>query len=218
MQNFYIVGTVSKAETLCELLEEPEKLACCDFIELRFDEFMNKQECLDLCRKLRQHRKILLTIRTCREGGTWTIDDNERYALFKYFENDVDAIDIELKSRLFAERSRKDFSTDLLIIGSFHNYETTPADEEISTLIDLGKRWPVDIVKLAVMTTTDDQIERLKGFLTHQNICLIGMGDQGLQTRTGFPKLGSRLTYGFLDQSAAPGQVSAADLRKLLSE
>lgn len=38
------------------------------------------------------------------------------------------------------------------------------------------------------------------------------MGPQGEATRTLFPPLGSVLTYGYLDEAAAPGQPSAADL------
>lgn len=215
-KSFEIVGTVSKVDTLFELLKTPEKLSGCDVIELRFDQYMQKDECIELCKKLRAHKKILLTIRTDREGGTWDISDDERYQLFKDFEDYVDMIDIELKSELFANHCRSDFSNKIQVIGSFHNYEITPENNEISCLIQSAKDWNIDITKLAVFSNSEDDVERLAEFLESDNICLIGMGEYGVKTRTEFPLKGSCLTYGYLDDSAAPGQLSALQLSETL--
>lgn len=214
--NFKIVGTVSKVDTLFDLLETPEKLDGCDVIELRFDEYMDKNECLSLCKKLRQYKQVLLTIRTDREGGTWTINDDDRYELFKFFEGDVDMLDIELESELFAKYNRHDFSDQLTIISSFHDYENTPENAVIAEFIQKGKKWGVDIVKLALYTNSEEDVNRLKSFLNNDSICLIGMGDLGAKTRTEFTKKGSCLTYGYLDESAAPGQLSAKELSDIL--
>jgi 3-dehydroquinate dehydratase I len=216
MSLFKIVGTVSKTETLFELLKTPEKLADCDVIELRFDEYMNKEKCLELCKNLRKHKEILLTIRTIREGGTWDISDDERYKLFSYFEKDVDLIDLELKSELIKNYSREKFNSKLSVIGSFHDYEQTPSDCEIQKLIQAGRQWGFDIIKLAVFTKTKEDVTRIEKFLMEPDICLIGMGPEGVKTRTEFPLKGSLLTYGYLDQSAAPGQLSASQLKALL--
>ena len=195
--DFRIVGTVSSSNTLVELLKIPEKLDCCDVVELRFDQYMDKTECLDLCKELRKHTQILLTIRTAREGGTWEIDDEDRFRLFEFFAPYVDMIDIELKSPLFANHKRTDFLKDIQVVTSFHNYETTPSSKEIDTLIKAGERWGADIVKLAVFTNTEKDVETLRPFLNRKGICLIGMGDKGLVTRLSFPKEGSLLTYGY---------------------
>jgi len=47
---------------------------------------------------------------------------------------------------------------------------------------------------------------------------VIGMGEAWKQTRLSFPKLGSCLTYGYLDKPTAPGQESAAELVRQLRE
>lgn len=216
-KNFKIVGTVSSSNTLNELLSSPEKLDCCDVVELRFDQFMDKDECLELCKKLRKHTQVLLTIRTSLEGGTWEIDDEERFKLFQFFALDVDMIDVELKSPLFASHKRSDFPKSIQLVASFHNYEETPSSNEISQLIQKGKDWGADIVKLAVFTHSEKDVEVLRPFLATGEICLIGMGEKGLVTRLSFPKQGSMLTYGYLDDSAAPGQVSAQELSDHLS-
>ncbi|NQZ56528.1 MAG: type I 3-dehydroquinate dehydratase [Lentisphaeraceae bacterium] len=216
MNSFHIVGTVSKTSTLNDMLQQVEKLEVCDIIELRFDETMNFHECLTLCQKLRLHKKILLTIRTSREGGTWDICDNERYELFARFAPHVDYIDIELKSELFAKYSRQDFPDTLKVIGSFHDYDNTPANEDIAKLILSGRQWNLDIIKLACFTKTAEDYTRLESFLTEKNICLIGMGEVGVKTRSEFPLKGSVFTYGYLDECAAPGQLSARQLHTIL--
>ena len=214
--DYQIVGTVSAAATLKDLLNSPEKLQVCDLVELRFDEHMNSEECLDLCKQLREHTKVLLTIRTNREGGTWDIEDEKRFKLFQFFANDVDMIDLELKSELFKNHSRSEFPEKLTVISSFHDYEKTPSGDEIQKLIDSGKSWGADIVKLAVTSSTEQDIDLLESFLKQGGLCLIAMGDLGSVTRSKFPLKGSLLTYGYLDESAAPGQFSAEELNKLL--
>ena len=213
---FRIVGTVSHTNTLKALLEKPEELECCDAVELRFDESMNKDQCLELCKGIRLQKQVLLTIRTNREGGTWDISDKERFELFQFFAPHVDMIDIELKSELLADRKRSDFPSNIEVITSFHNYDSTPPKEEIAALISSGKAWGADIVKLALFTHNAKDVETLKSFLSEKNICLIGMGSEGVVTRTEFPLEGSVLTYGYLDNSAAPGQISAKELNSLL--
>jgi 3-dehydroquinate dehydratase len=42
------------------------------------------------------------------------------------------------------------------------------------------------------------------------------MGPEGHATRAEFARLGSVLTYGYIDEAAAPGQPSAADLKQQL--
>jgi 3-dehydroquinate dehydratase len=42
------------------------------------------------------------------------------------------------------------------------------------------------------------------------------MGPAYAQTRVRYPKLGSCLTYGYLDKATAPGQFSAAELTRRL--
>nr|URC24566.1 major capsid protein [Myoviridae environmental samples] len=49
-------------------------------------------------------------------------------------------------------------------------------------------------------------------------LCVIGMGALAQKTRVAFSTQGSCLTYGFLDASTAPGQMSAAELTTRLRE
>jgi 3-dehydroquinate dehydratase-1 len=43
-------------------------------------------------------------------------------------------------------------------------------------------------------------------------LALVAMGAMGTSLRSYLPCVGSRLTYGFIDSPAAPGQIAARDL------
>ena len=216
---FFIVGTISSLDTLRDLAEQPDKLDGCDVVELRFDEYMDMQEAKDLASQVSQHRPILITIRTSKEGGTWQIDDAHRFDLFKEFFGIAKYADIELKSLLFKYQKRSDFPDDMTVITSFHDYDKMPSQKDLQDLIDQGQAWGADIVKLALYCNEASDRAILESTLkanADQDLALMGMGPEGLETRFTLPPLGSKFTYGFLDKPAAPGQPSCAALAKKL--
>ena len=65
------------------------------------------------------------------------------------------------------------------------------------------------------MARSEADLETLRTLLLSDwqtPLCVIGMGDLGASTRISFAKMGSCLTYGYLDRPMAPGQISAAAL------
>jgi 3-dehydroquinate dehydratase I len=219
MNSFFIVGTISSLDTLRDLAQNPSKLEGCDVVELRFDEHMELSDAKKLAKEVSQHRPILITIRTNKEGGTWQIDDAHRFEFFKEFSDIATYVDIELKSDLFKYQKRSDFSKDMTVIASFHNYKECPSESEMADLIKQGEDWGVDIVKLAVYCNEEADRRTLEEVLkSHPNssLALMGMGPEGLETRFTLPKLGSKFTYGFLDKPAAPGQPSCMALAQKL--
>ena len=219
MNSFFIVGTISSLQTLLDLNDNPSKLQGCDVVEIRFDEHMNLSEVKTAAAKLAQHRPILITIRTNKEGGTWRIDDAHRYELFKEFFDIASYVDIELKSDLFKYQKRSDFPESMTIIGSFHDYKKCPTEAEMGELIKQGEEWGIDIIKLAVYCNEVDDRDTLEATLkihSDSSLALMGMGPEGLETRFTLPPLGSKFTYGFLDKPAAPGQPSCAALAQKL--
>ena len=57
----------------------------------------------------------------------------------------------------------------------------------------------------------------MKTLESHQTpLALMGMGVEGLETRLTLPPAGSKLTYGYLDKPAAPGQPSCKALAQRL--
>ncbi|WDE96179.1 type I 3-dehydroquinate dehydratase [Lentisphaera profundi] len=219
MNSFFIVGTISSLDTLHELNKNPQKLKGCDVVELRFDEHMELSEAKDAAKEISQHRPVLITIRTSKEGGTWKLDDAHRFEFFKEFFEIATYADIELKSELFQHQKRSDFPSEMTVIGSFHNYKKCPSEAEMNELIQQGEQWGIDIVKLAVFCNKADDRQSLSNVLEdhpESNLALMGMGPEGLETRFSLPPLGSKFTYGFLDKPAAPGQPSCMALAQKL--
>ena len=218
MNDFSIVGTISSIDTLRDLIAHPEKLDGCDIIELRYDEYMEMKETKKLAKQAAELRPILITIRTSNEGGTWKIDDAHRFDLFKEFFEIATYADIELKSALFKYQKRSDFPADMQVITSFHDYKKCPSQEVLNQLIQDGVTWGSDMVKLAIFCNEASDRDTLEKTLkSHQvPLALMGMGVEGLETRLSLPPLGSKLTYGYLDKPAAPGQPSCKALAQRL--
>jgi len=104
---------------------------------------------------------------------------------------------------------------------SYHDYDKTPALDELRAVIEDTATYPNVICKIAVRVQQPDDIARLKSLLAEPRIiplCLIGMGDLGIATRLEFPRLGSCLAYGHLDGSTAPGQLSCEELSAALRD
>jgi 3-dehydroquinate dehydratase-1 len=162
-----------------------------------------------------RHLPVMLTIRTCREGGSWEIDDRDRLELFRSFFGLVGLFDVEIESPLFAATSRRDFPAEAIVVTSFHDYHGIPRDERLEELIAKARKWGADITKLACRASGAAEVGIYAKLLDLQpsgSLCLIAMGDAVASTRFEFPRRGSVLTYGWLDRPAAPGQPSAKDL------
>jgi len=106
------------------------------------------------------------------------------------------------------------------VIISYHNFKETPPDQQLVKLIRKGKAKGGDIIKLAVMSRTEEDVTRLLG-LTYQHrddhIITISMGKKGRISRIVAPLFGSLLTYGYVDSPIAPGQLSIGELKKMMN-
>lgn len=201
-----VVGTVSQAGTLTHLPTRD-----CDIIELRLDLIGT-----GAIRQLDQ--PAIATIRLASEGGKWTRPDADRLPLFDQALQHCTAADIELRSPLLDKISALAAKHQKALIISYHDFDKTPPLAELRQVMAKAANYGT-VVKIATLTKTEDDLACLRA-LFHENcsaaLCVLGMGPLGPQTRTEFPRLGSCLSYGYLDQPVAPGQVSARELMKQL--
>ena len=78
---------------------------------------------------------------------------------------------------------------------------------------------PRTILKIAARIQSWHDLQHLAALLVNHRdwpIAVMGLGPYAAQSRSVLTALGSRLVYGYLDQPAAPGQPSAADVRKMV--
>lgn len=200
---------------------EPEALAPVDLVELRYDlcSGIDEQRVIEIARQAREKfgKPLLGTIRHPSEGGQQEFAN--RVSLYEALAPHVEMIDIEItaagefrKVRAICDAAKT------VLIGSYHNFTLTPDTESLEVIHATGRALGADVVKVALMPQTREDLLRIMEFtLRHraEGIITIAMGELGAASRVFTPLLGSRITYGTVTRSTAPGQLSAQELADL---
>jgi 3-dehydroquinate dehydratase-1 len=183
--------------------------------ELRFD-LMG----LDAAEALTYAMGIKLTglfgiIGTCRETPE---NKAGRFDFFRTVLPAIDAIDLEIFRDI--NRPVMEMASGKTVIMSHHDFEKTPDDNALQSLVDQCAEQGPDIVKIAVTPRTNKDMDRFEAFIKRQKIPLIAiaMGPLGRDWRVKAFKAGSFLTYAFIgEKEVAPGQMPLAELSQKLS-
>ncbi len=216
-----VVGTITRSETLLAADKDPQ--FTCDVVEVRLDMVgADVPGWLDAARRIEAAGyPVILTVRLSAEGGDWTKDDALRAPLYREAVTGLATVDVEFSSVLHRDLCARASEQGKPVIVSFHDFEGTPPLEELQRTLQGILEYANAIPKIVTMVTCNKDIETLRLLLswnTGRPICVLGMGSRGRGTRTSFPALGSCLTYGFLDASSAPGQLTAAELAEHLQD
>lgn len=202
---------------------ETAMAAGASIVEARIDEFARHdkayvQEQLERLRGL----PLLATIRYKAEGGGWKGSEAERLALYEAVLPHCDAVDAEIYARdLFPALARMAREAHKTVIGSYHDFQGMPTARKLTATSTYGMARGAHIVKVAAMCRRKGDLEGLARFLLNRKpehpTVLIGMGAVGAASRVFLPLLGSLLTYTFLGEATAPGQLTLDDTLKYLS-
>ena len=207
-----VVGTLSSTPPF---LKAADYRRGCDIVELRVDRIGtgNRIENGQLIEK--EGIPVIVTVRLKKEGGQWKGADSERQGLFETALENFSCVDVELNSELAETVTELAKAQKKACIVSFHDFDETPSLNELEAIVRRTEKLG-SIVKVSTMAKTEKDVETLKELLarnsTQMPLCVIAMGSLGTETRISFAKLGSCLTYGYLDTPAAPGQLSAEEL------
>jgi 3-dehydroquinate dehydratase-1 len=211
----YVAGTITTYATLAAFAdsERPD----CDLVEVRLDLVGTDQaDWLERCLAIEASGlPVLLTIRDSSEGGKWTGSDDARLALYEQALGSLSAVDIEARAEICACICRRAATLGKPVVVSFHDFESTPSLGQLKEQVATIREQPHAIPKIATMVQEEEDIVVLSDLLAESSrgpICVIGMGTMAKETRVSFAQTGSCLTYGFIDESSAPGQCSAAEL------
>jgi 3-dehydroquinate dehydratase/shikimate dehydrogenase len=205
-----------------------------DVIELRFDCLSDDAELEQATRELpalfrARPRPFILTFRDSAQGGR-QITDAARRVRF-WIENfspgreraDYADLELELVELLAADEARR--AVKLIdwdkVICSHHDFDALPDDLE--ALFARMLRTPARILKLAAHARDITDCLPLLALLEPARLpagreaIVVAMGEAGLLTRILAPARGAFVTYGSLtrEQSTAPGQLEARELRTL---
>jgi 3-dehydroquinate dehydratase-1 len=196
---------------------------CVDVLEVRVDKF---QSCdIDHIKgNILKRKKIgvplILTIRNAKEeGGISHISDSVKLRIFESAAPLVDAIDIELNSLIISKVIKLAKKNKNLIIVSSHNFKDTPRDAELEKIFKNARKKGADIVKIATKANSLDDVNRLMQFTARHkkhHVITMSLGNIGSISRLTFPSAGSLLTYSYVGQPSAPGQIPLDVLQKHL--
>lgn len=185
-----------------------------DMIEVRLDLIDKPLETLKAVRSSTQ-KPIIATNRLKSEGGQFKGGENERISILSEAAAYSDFVDIELKAVM---RDELLAMIDKPAIVSYHDFVSMPPREELEAILEEMKETGAKIAKIAVTPLSlKDNIEILEYLLeADMPLCMIAMGQIGRHLRAVAPIYGSVLTYGYVSQATAPGQMSVSDLRRAL--
>lgn len=195
-----------------------------DIIEVRVDQFSNIEldYIKDVVKKVKSYDFIvLITVRSKIEGGGRDIPDTERVKIFETVMDIADILDIEFSSEDIREEIINLAKCNgKLSLVSYHDFEKTPHIDFIQNYIDVVKSIGGDIVKFAFKVNSFEDVANIM-CITHKNrdknIVAIAMGDIGKISRVAGFIFGSIITYTYIGESFAPGQIEISKLKEELN-
>ena len=214
-----IVGSVPNWQTWCrEVVKEDLP---CDWAELRVDALppeLTAEEIMDVFPRV----GVLLTPRHQSEGGLreW---QNEEARLRLTLELLPMAVAVDWEAALLPQAQelvQAAKAQDVTLIASHHDFEKTPAVEEMLEIETAARAAGADWVKFAFRVTSMDEVQVGMELLRRATgpIAVMGMDAMfGPFSRILYANHGSQLIYGYLgDEPTAPGQWSAARFKRAL--
>ena len=185
-------------------------------------------ETLGMLRAALGELPLLFTLRTRHDGGELDVS-LERYKAVNMAaaaSGCADMIDVEIWSGEEALRDHIDaiHGAGVKVIGSFHDFCSTPSREEMVSRLRQAQDMGSDIAKLAVMPRSrGDVLALLEASVEMREryavrpILTISMGPLGMVSRIACGISGSCMTFGAAGRTSAPGQIQVEELRRVLN-
>jgi 3-dehydroquinate dehydratase-1 len=105
------------------------------------------------------------------------------------------------------------------VITSTHDFQKTPETAVMAGMLKESFKAGADIAKLAVMPSSLEDVLRLLEVTLYAKgaVCTIAMGEIGRHSRVVAPVYGSVMTYGYVENATAPGQLRVDELKAILN-
>lgn len=221
---------IKQAEAIAQLREGEERAA--DLVEWRADwlDGVNDPEKLlgtaAAIRRILPDMPVLFTFRTLKEGGEQALPEQEYLDVTIRAAQSglIDLVDVELSAGDDGVQRVLDAAhlNGVSVICSNHDFHATPSKEEILLRLKRMEALGADILKIAVMPNTAQDVLTLlsatEEMSRHSSRPLItmSMSSMGVVSRLCGETFGSCLTFGAVGKASAPGQIGAGDLKKIL--
>jgi 3-dehydroquinate dehydratase-1 len=171
---------------------------------------------------------ILFTRRHAREGGeAIALGEPQVVALYRAVcaSGAVDLVDFEMGNDPADVAAVGDAAraAGIPVVLSFHDFNSTPSAHELVAKFERGHALGADVVKIAVMPKSDDDVLALLAATSRASRSLpipvisMAMGPLGAVTRAAGWLFGSALTFAVGASSSAPGQMPIEDVRAVIA-
>ena len=153
------------------------------------------------------------------------IDKDLREKIIKLLENSDNLMDLDINDGSWGLDYIKQNNLQNKTIASFHNYEETPAADELEKLVSDMEVYKPEIYKISTFCKTPEDALKLLNVLfelknKQKKFIVLGMGDEGKVVRIYGALWGNELNFAPIDENekSAPGQFTRNELEKILKE
>ena len=165
--------------------------------------------------------ELIITARDPREGGMRKMNARVRARLLRAYLHVASFVDVELHSAS-AMRDVLEAAEHNSIkrIISVHQFDSAASPRTMEDWLERARNFAPDIFKVAVRTDSRSDLDDLLVFFDRHHrelpIAAMGIGKLGRQSRIELARRGSALNYAHLGRARVDGQLSLADLRRVL--
>ncbi|WP_442768525.1 type I 3-dehydroquinate dehydratase [Acinetobacter bohemicus] len=223
------------AKTKQQALEQAQMIAenpNADMAEFRIDllDFASDTKAvIALGKELNQvlkNKPLIATIRTANEGGKLKVSDAEYEKIYSEYLKQpfMQLLDIEM----FRDQTRVEKLTqrahqkNVLVIMSNHDFDKTPAQQDIEQRLLKQDQMGADILKIAVMPKSKQDVLTLMNATLNVSqkskkpLLTMSMGRLGTISRIATANMGGSMSFGMIGEASAPGQIDVAQLKQFL--
>ncbi|WOE33088.1 type I 3-dehydroquinate dehydratase [Acinetobacter sp. SAAs470] len=223
------------ARTASQAIAQAQQIAAhpdVDIAEFRIDllDFAaDNRQVIALGHQLNQILKdkpLIATIRTHNEGGQMKISDQDYEKTYQaYLQHPfMQLFDIEMfrDAKCVANLTQLAHQQNILVIMSNHDFNQTPAQQDIEQRLLQQDQMGADILKIAVMPKSKQDVMTLMNATqavsqkSTKPLLTMSMGQLGTLSRIATANIGGSLSFGMIGEASAPGQIDVQQLQQFL--
>lgn len=167
--------------------------------------------------------KLILLFRR-QKLETIRMDVQKRKNIIILLENSNAMLDLDVHTQQEELDFVKENKLNINLITSYHNYEETPATEELNTITAKMESYKPTIYKIATMCQTEnDAVTLLQTLLTlkqqEKKYIVLGMSEKGSVTRIFGTLWGNEMIFAPKEKNeiSAPGQLTKGELENIFT-
>lgn len=174
-----------------------------------------------------KNKPLIATIRTANEGGQLKVSDADYEKIYNAYLKQpfMQLLDIEMfrDSGSVKRLTQLAHKHKVLVIMSNHDFDKTPAQQDIEQRLLKQDQLGADVLKIAVMPKSKQDVFTLMNATlnvsqkTSKPLLTMSMGRLGAISRIATANMGGSMSFGMIGEASAPGQIDVKQLKQLLN-